>query len=185
MSSKIALAVGFADLSGADFASFLSEDIVSALFETTNIAAARRIPAAEILFLYARFAANGALEGTPAVGVRQIAQEVRSSILVVASPISGGTIENAMGFRVKTCFKRGSSFRRRRRWKRMKILNLCCCPRAAQLPSRLIADRRKRSSSFCGFSVAEFSKGIVAPARCVACRRIPQSARPRRFRPCP
>jgi hypothetical protein len=98
MSSKIALAVGFADLSGADFASFLSEDIVSALFETTNIAAARRIPAAEILFLYARFEANGALEGTPAVGVRQIAQEVRSSILVVASPISGGTIENAMGF---------------------------------------------------------------------------------------
>jgi hypothetical protein len=98
MSSKIALVVGFADLSGADFASFLSEDIVSALFETTNIAAARRIPAAEILFLYARFEANGALEGTPAVGVRQIAQEVRSSILVVASPISGGTIENAMGF---------------------------------------------------------------------------------------
>jgi hypothetical protein len=53
MSSKIALAVGFANLSGADFASFLSEDIaaLSALFETTNIAAARRIPAADILFL--------------------------------------------------------------------------------------------------------------------------------------
>jgi hypothetical protein len=53
MSSKIALAVGFANLSGADFASFLSEDIaaLSALFETTNIAAVRRIPAADILFL--------------------------------------------------------------------------------------------------------------------------------------
>ena len=100
MSSKIALAVGFANLAGADFASFLSEDLaaVSTLFATTNIATAQQIPAAQILFLYTRFAAKGALEGTPAVGVRQIAQEVRSRILVVASPISGDTIEKAMGF---------------------------------------------------------------------------------------
>ncbi len=100
MSRKIARAVGFADLSGVDFASFLSEDLaaVSALFETTNIATARQIPTADILFLYTRFAANGALQGTPAVGVRQIAQESRSRILVVASPVPGDTIENAMGF---------------------------------------------------------------------------------------
>jgi hypothetical protein len=100
MSSKIALAVGFANLASADFASFLSEDLaaVSTLFVTTNIATARQIPAAQIPFLYTRFAASGALEGTPVVGVRQIAQEVRSRILVVASPVSGDTIENAMGF---------------------------------------------------------------------------------------
>ena len=79
MSRKIARSVGFANLSGADFASFLSEDLaaVSALFETTNIATARQIPTADILFLYTRFSTSGALDGTPDTGVRQVAQESR------------------------------------------------------------------------------------------------------------
>lgn len=86
MSRKIARAVGFANLSGTDFASFLSEDLaaVSALFETTNIATARQIPTADILFLYTRFSTSGALDGTPDTGVRQVAQESRLKILVVA-----------------------------------------------------------------------------------------------------
>lgn len=100
MSRKIARAVGFANLSGADFASFLSEDLaaVSALFETTNIATARQIPTADILFLYTRFSTSGALDGTPDTGVRQVAQESRLKILVVASPIPEDTIQNAMSF---------------------------------------------------------------------------------------
>jgi hypothetical protein len=100
MSRKIPLTVGFANLSGADFVSFLSEDhaVVSALFERTNIGAERQIPATRILFLYARFAASGALEGSPAVGVRQIAEESGSRILVVASPIPQDTIQNVMSF---------------------------------------------------------------------------------------
>jgi hypothetical protein len=99
MSRKIPLTVGFANLSGADFASFLSEDhaVVTEL-ERTNIAAERQIPATRILFLYARFAASGALEGSPAVGVRQIAEESGSRILVVASPIPQDTIQNVMSF---------------------------------------------------------------------------------------
>jgi len=174
MSGKIALAAGFADLSGADFASFLSEDsaAVSALFATTNIATARQIPAAQILFLYTRFAANGALEGTPAVGVRQIAQELRSRTLVVASPVPGDTIENAMGFPgpktanlVFTLDRKGPAFAgffcalfERMRdgenlleaWVELApqgpaetvIRNLCCCPRVVQSLSRLAANRR-------------------------------------------
>jgi hypothetical protein len=217
MSGKIALAAGFADLSGADFASFLSEDsaAVSALFATTNIATARQIRAAQILFLYTHFAANGALEGTPAVGVRQIAQEVRSRTLVVASPVPGDTIENAMGFPgpktanlVFTLDRKGPAFAgffcalfERMRdgenllegWVELApqgptetvIRNLCCCPRVVRIA---FAPRREQANylpAFGGLSVAKFSKGIIAPARCVACRRIPQSARPRRSRPCP
>jgi hypothetical protein len=119
MSRKIARAVGFANLSGADFASFLSEDLaaVSALFETTNIATARQIPTADILFLYTRFSTSGALDGTPDTGVRQVAQESRLKILVVASPIPEDTIQNAMSFPgrktanlVFTLNRKGSAF---------------------------------------------------------------------------
>jgi len=219
MSGKIALAVGFADLSGADFASFLSEDsaAVSALFATTNIATARQIPAAQILFLYTRFAANGALEGTPAVGVRQIVQELRSRILVVASPVPGDTIENAMGFPgpktanlVFTLDRKGPAFagffcalfERMRDGENMLEAWIELAPQGPTetdnnpelvlLPeggaNRFRASPRTGVNylpAFGGLSVAKFSKGIIAPARCVACRRIPQSARPRRSRPCP
>lgn len=100
MNREIARAVGFANLSGADFSSFLSEDLaaVSALFETTNIASVRQMPAADILFLYTRFSTSGALDGTPDTGVRQVAQESRSKPLVVTSPIPEDTIQNAMSF---------------------------------------------------------------------------------------
>ena len=218
MSGKIALAAGFADLSGADFASFLSEDsaAVSALFATTNIATARQIRAAQILFLYTRFAANGALEGTPAVGVRQIAQEVRSRILVVASPVPGDTIENAMGFPgpktanlVFTLDRKGPAFagffcalfERMRDGENMLEAWIELAPQGPTetdnnpelvlLPEGgaiAFAPRREQANylpAFGGLSVAKFSKGIIAPARCVAFRRIPQSARPRRSRPCP
>ena len=119
MSRKIARAVGFANHSGADFASFLSEDLaaVSALFETTNIATARQIPTADILFLYTRFSTSGALDGTPDTGVRRVAQESRLKILVVASPIPEDTIQNAMSFPgrktanlVFTLNRKGSAF---------------------------------------------------------------------------
>src|SRR5262249_48842660 len=185
----------------------------SALFETTSIAVDRQIPATRILFVYTRFAANGALEGAPPVGVRQVAQASGSGILVVASPTPEDIIQNVMSFpgqkprlwfsrsiakglllapfllpflkecaTARTCFRRGSSLRRRRQWKRTTILSLYCSPRVAQSPSRLAADRRE---SLPGFSVAEFLTGTVARVRCAVCRRTPQSARPRRFRPCP
>ena len=76
----------------------LNHAVGSVLFERTNIAAERQIPTTRILFLYARFAASGALEGSPAVGVRQIAEESGSRILVVASPIPQDTIQNVMSF---------------------------------------------------------------------------------------
>jgi len=100
MSGKIPLTVGFANLSSADLAPFLSDDhaVVSELFERTNIAAGRQIPATRILFLYARFAASGALEGSPTIGVRQIAEGSGCRILVVASPIPQDTIQNVMSF---------------------------------------------------------------------------------------
>jgi hypothetical protein len=84
---------GFSNLSD-EFASFLSEDhaAVSALFKTTNIAVGGQIPATRILFVYTHFAANGALEGAPAVGVRQVAQPSGSRILVVASLTPEDTI---------------------------------------------------------------------------------------------
>jgi hypothetical protein len=90
---------GFSNLSD-EFASFLSEDhaAVSALFKTTNIAVGGQIPATRILFVYTHFAANGALEGAPAVGVRQVAQPSGSRILVVASLTPEDTIRNAMSF---------------------------------------------------------------------------------------
>ena len=100
MSGKIPLTVGFSNLAGKDFVSFLAEDhaAVSALFESTNIAHGRQIPVTKILFVYARFAANGALEETPAVGVRQVAQEAGAKILVVASPIPENAIQSVMNF---------------------------------------------------------------------------------------
>jgi hypothetical protein len=164
---------GFSNLSD-EFASFLSEDhaAVSALFKTTNIAVGGQIPATRILFVYTHFAANGALEGAPAVGVRQVAQPSGSRILVVASLTPEDTIRNVMSFpgpnlvftldrkglrlppfslpslkacaTPRTCFRRGPSLRRRRRWKRTTILS-CTAARGWRNRLRLAADRREAS----------------------------------------
>jgi hypothetical protein len=64
MSRKIPLAVGFANFSGEDFALLASEDLaaISPLFETTIVATTQQIPRVDVIFIYARFAASGALE---------------------------------------------------------------------------------------------------------------------------
>ncbi|MGB8750036.1 MAG: hypothetical protein WCD54_29320 [Pseudolabrys sp.] len=100
MSRKIPLAVGFANFSGEDFALLASEDLaISPLFETTIVATTQQIPRVDVIFIYARFAASGALEqSSQTVGVRQIAHEARSRVLISASAIPEDIAQKVMKF---------------------------------------------------------------------------------------
>jgi hypothetical protein len=94
---KIPLAIGFANLSGAEMSTFIAEDVaaLSDLFEIAEVAPTHLIPQTQILFVYAHMNENGSLSGKSNLGVRKLAQISRAPIIVVASPNSGESITKA------------------------------------------------------------------------------------------
>lgn len=95
---KIALSVGFANLAGDSMASILAEDIqtLSALFSRSVVPPAGKIPTAEVLFVYARLKEDGTLSPSGKAGIRQIVQLTNARIVVLASPNSAQSIQQAI-----------------------------------------------------------------------------------------
>jgi hypothetical protein len=95
---KIPLTLGFANLGGSELASVVDEDraALAPLFVRADLASPHQLPAAPVLFLYARFDPDGTVRGTK-LGVRQIAQLTKAGIVVVASPNTGDSIKAALG----------------------------------------------------------------------------------------
>lgn len=95
---KIPLTIGFANLSGDDLSTLVSEDakILSPLFTRSRVVAAHQIPSAEILFVYAHLNEDGTIKGPTRSGIRQIVQLTNAAIVVLASPNSAISIKNAV-----------------------------------------------------------------------------------------
>lgn len=94
---KIPLTIGFANLSGADLEAIASEDAqaLSPLFARSSVVANHQIPSAEILFVYAHLNEDGTIKGPTTSGIRQIVQLTNAAIVILASPNSPGSIQNA------------------------------------------------------------------------------------------
>lgn len=94
---KVPLTIGFANLSGPDLAAIASEDAkaLSPLFARSSVVANHQIPSAEILFVYAHLNEDGTIKGPTTSGIRQIVQLTNAAIVVLASPNSPGSIQNA------------------------------------------------------------------------------------------
>jgi hypothetical protein len=96
---KIPLTIGFANLSGDDFNVIASEDAkaLSPLFSRSMVVAAHQIPSADVLFVYAHLNDDGTIKGVKnRIGIRQIVQATNAAIVVLASPNSGASIQNAV-----------------------------------------------------------------------------------------
>lgn len=95
---KIPLTIGFANLSGDDLSSLASKDatVLSPLFARSKVVPAHQIPSAEILFVYAHLNEDGTIKGPTRSGIRQIVQLTNAAIVVLASPNSGASIQNAV-----------------------------------------------------------------------------------------
>lgn len=95
---KVPLTIGFANLSGDDLNSMVSEDAaaLSPLFVRSRVVPAHQIPSAEILFVYAHLNEDGTIKGPTRSGIRQIVQLTNAAIVVLASPNSGASIQNAV-----------------------------------------------------------------------------------------
>ena len=94
---KIPLTIGFANLSGGDLEQIASEDAasLSSLFIQSRVVPNHQIPSAEILFLYAHLNEDGTINGPTRSGIRQIVELTKASIVVLASPNSANSIQNA------------------------------------------------------------------------------------------
>lgn len=94
---KIPLTIGFANLSGEDLAEMVSEDAsaLSPLFTRSRIVPNHQIPSAEILFVYAHLNEDGTIKGPTHSGIRQVVELTKASIVVLASPNSASSIQNA------------------------------------------------------------------------------------------
>lgn len=97
--SKIPLTIGFTNLSGEDLDAIASEDAtaLSPLFARPKIVAAHQIPSAEVLFVYGHLNEDGTIQGAPSSGIRQIVQLTSAAIVILASPNSSASIQNAIG----------------------------------------------------------------------------------------
>jgi hypothetical protein len=95
---KIPLTIGFANLSGEDINAAVTEDVteLSPLFSRSMRVPAHQIPAAEILFIYAHLNNDGTIVGLPSSSIRQIIQATNSAIVVLATPNSPESINNAI-----------------------------------------------------------------------------------------
>ena len=96
--TAIPLTIGFANLSGADFDSMVSEDAeaLSPLFARSRIVGHQQIPSAEILFVYAHLNNDGTIRGPDSSGIRQVVQLTNAAIVVLASPNSTESVQNAV-----------------------------------------------------------------------------------------
>jgi len=96
---KIPLTIGFANLAGDDLAAMAAEDAaaLAPLFARSRVVPAHQIPSAEILFVYAHLNEDGTIKGPTRSGIRQIVQLTNAAIVVLASPNSGASIQNAVG----------------------------------------------------------------------------------------
>lgn len=94
---KIPLTIGFANLSGEDLTEIASEDAaaLSSLFVQSKVVPSHQIPSAEILFVYAHLNEDGTIKGPTRSGIRQIVELTKASIVVLASPNSAHSIQNA------------------------------------------------------------------------------------------
>ena len=74
-----------------------SEDAasLSSLFIQSRVVPNYQIPSAEILFLYAHLNEDGTINGPTRSGIRQIVELTKASIVVLASPNSANSIQNA------------------------------------------------------------------------------------------
>jgi len=95
---KIPLTIGFANLSGDDLSSMASKDAaaLSPLFARSKVVPAHQIPSAEILFVYAHLNEDGTIKGPTRSGIRQVVQLTNAAIVVLASPNSNASIQNAV-----------------------------------------------------------------------------------------
>lgn len=95
---KIPLTIGFANLSGDDLSSMASKDAaaLSPLFARSKVVPAHQIPSAEILFVYAHLNEDGTIKGPTRSGIRQVVQLTNAVIVVLASPNSDASIQNAV-----------------------------------------------------------------------------------------
>lgn len=93
------LAIGFANLSGPDLDDLAAQDAqtLGPLFMRARVAQHRQIPSAEVLFVYAHLNEDGTLQGPKPTGIRQIVQATDAAIVVLASPNSPQSIQNAVG----------------------------------------------------------------------------------------
>jgi len=96
--AKIPLTIGFANLSGDDLEDMAAHDAgtLSTLFARSGLAPHDQIPAAEVLFVYARLNQDGTIGGQSRLNVRQIAQVAKARILVLASPNAEESIKRAV-----------------------------------------------------------------------------------------
>jgi hypothetical protein len=94
---KIPLTIGFANLSGEDLSSLAAEDVtaLSPLFARSRVVSVHQIPSAEILFVYAHLNEDGTIKGPTRSGIRQIVQLTNAAIVVLASPNSRASLQNA------------------------------------------------------------------------------------------
>lgn len=120
-SARIPLCIGFANLSGADLDDIAAEDAraLGPLFMRARVTAHGQIPSAEVLFVYAHLNEDGTLKGPKPTGIRQIVQATHAAIVVLASPNTEASIQNAIGLRgpksanlVFTLGRNGSGFPR-------------------------------------------------------------------------
>lgn len=119
--SIIPLTIGFTNLSGEDLEAIASEDAteLSPLFAASKIVAPHQIPSAKVLFVYAHLNEDGTIQGAPASGIRQIVQLTNAEIVILASPNSSVSVQNAAALPgpntaniVFTLDRNGSGFRR-------------------------------------------------------------------------
>lgn len=96
--SKIPLTIGFANLSGADFNTLVSEDekVLSPLFARSKIGTVQNIPSAEVLFVYAHLNEDGTIKGVNNLNIRKIIQDTHAQIVVLATANSVTGIKNAV-----------------------------------------------------------------------------------------
>ena len=94
---QVPLALGFANLSGDDLDPLVAEDAaaLSPLFKTVSVAPPHQLPTCQILFLYAHLNDDGTIRGTSGLRIRQVVEMTKSAIVVLASPNSGESINNA------------------------------------------------------------------------------------------
>ncbi len=94
---QIPSTLGFANLAGDDAVSLVNQDkaALAPLFRRVAVPALTKIPAADVLFLYAYLNPDGTMRGTKS-GVRQVVELTKAAIVVVALPNSKESISKAL-----------------------------------------------------------------------------------------
>ena len=97
---KIPLSIGFVNFSGEDLAPLAREDssVLSPLFARSTSPPVGKIPAANVLFVYAHLNSDGTIKGLTSVGIRQVAQATKAAIVVLASENPSDALVKAGGF---------------------------------------------------------------------------------------